>query len=869
MIGTKLAHYVVTSHLGSGGMGEVYQATDTKLGRSVAIKVLPAAFASDTDRLSRFRREAQLLASLNHPNIAAIYGLEEDGGFRFIILELIEGETLAERLKRGPIPLDEALRMAKQIAEALEAAHEKGIIHRDLKPANIKLTDAGAVKVLDFGLAKALEVDRDAASPNAATMMMTATRPGMILGTPAYMSPEQANGLILDRRTDIFAFGAVLYEMLTGQRAFPGETIGDILAAVIRAEPDWSKLPANTPSGIRRLLRRCLQKDRNRRLQTTGDARIEIDEAPTEAELDTDGARGLRRRERLAWTALALVSLMAFVGVVWVWYSASPPPASEVRFEINPPPTIDPLALAFSPNGKAIVFVAVSGGRFPLWLHSLDSASARPLEGTDGASFPFWSPDNRSVAFFADQKLKKIDTVTGAIEKLADAYHAGQGGAWGSDGTIIFSPSPPSPLLRVSSSGGKQAAQVLSESVQRVGQRFPQFFPDGNHFFYATQSDIYVGQLDQIEMTRLVPELSGSPVYIPSGQVLFIRDGSLFAQNFDPVRLVVTGNPSLVATPQSAGQSIRVHSASVAGPIAYRTAPSGGRLYQLVWLDRSGEEIGKVGQPGPGHNPELSTDGRFVAMENNVSGEVELLEIERGVITTLTHANGSDVYPVFSPDGNSIAFTSTRKGVFDIYVKSAPWTGSDMVLRETPQPKWTYDWSSDGKFLLYSGDGGGIWALPMERNATPISLYQSEQKVGTPSVPEFSHDVKWIAYQTAESGQFEIYVQPFFANASKVKRMQISTNGGSFVRWRRDGKELFYVAPDNWLMSVKVRLDPVHQTMGASPPDRLFPMPPVPRLAVPGREYAVSEDGRFLMSRAVEELVVSPITVILNWKSKS
>ena len=879
--GRQIGNYQFVSLVGAGGMGEVYRARDTKLKREVAIKILPGEFSRDPDRISRLEREAVVLASLNHPNIAAIYDLEEANNFRFLILELVDGETLGERLKRGPIPLDDALQIATQIADGLAAAHERGVIHRDLKPANIKLTPGNKVKVLDFGLAKVFAAEvMDVHLSNSPTKMPSST-PGLILGTAAYMSPEQANGAVVDSRTDIFAFGAVLYEMLTGQRAFPGETAGDILAAVIRAEPDWQKLPANTPYGIRRLLRRCLQKDRNRRLQSAGDARIEIDEAPNEPKMDADALPGGQQpRYRLRWTALALVTLI-IGAAIWIRRPvATAPLAPEVRLELNTPPTSEPVSLAVSPDGQKMVYVAVSQGQSPLWIRWLDSSvSARPLSGTDGATYPFWSPDSRSVGFFAQGKLKRIDTLSGSIETLTDAA-AGRGGSWGPDGTIIFSASPSSPILRLSPSGG-EAVELTQLEPYQGNHRFPLFFPDGKHFLYYVQgrretSGVYVGDLYGPERRLWLDaaDAFGGSVWFSSGKVLFIRNGTLFAQNFDPVRLALTGNPFLVAAPLPDGQPIRVMSASSSGPIAYRTAPAGGGLRQLVWFDRSGEEIGKVSRPGYGIQPELSTDGRFVAMRINLDGntDITLLEIGRSVLTRFTFDRELDIRGIWSPDGSRIVFCSNRKGVYNLYWKftTGPPGSEEPLLDTASRPRFPHDWSLDGRFLLYGQEekagANDLWVLPLVGERKPFPVVQTNYDE---SWSQFSPDGKWIAYQSNESGQYEIYVQPFSGEGMVGGKRQISVNGGSFVRWRRDGKELFYIAPDNRLMAVPIRLAPDRPAIESDAPIPLF----VTRLggawqAPPGREYVVSPDGRrFLMNTALEE-PISPISVILNWKAK-
>jgi len=551
-IGRQLGFLQITALLGRGGMGEVYRARDTKLKRDVAIKILPEEFSRDPDRVSRFQREAEVLASLNHSHIAAIYSLEEANGSRFLVLELVEGQTLADRLKRGPLPMDEALTVAKHICEAIEAAHEKGIIHRDLKAANIKITSDGIVKVLDFGLAKVREAEAQASDlSNSPTMMTARSMPGIILGTAAYMSPEQAKGQEANRTSDVWAFGCVLYEMLTGRAPFEGETVSEVFAGILKGDPDWSRLPAETPENIRRLLRRSLQKERRLRLQHIGDARVEIEEPQPQAAAVAPPVVP-RRRERVWITAFVVATVLAVAMGIREFRGS--PPVAEVRLEISTPPTADPASIAISPDGQKIVFVATSEGQSKLWVRPLDSVSGRALAGTDGASLPFWSPDSQSVGFFAEGKMKRIEVDRGAVQILADAP-GGRGGAWNRDGTIIFYPN-------------------------------------------TTQS-----------------------IYESSGHLFFVRQGTLFAQEFDVTRLEVKGNPFSIAeriATRSEAQGSAAVSASSVGPIIYRTASTGGRR-QFLWLDRSGKEIGSAGDPLGANSLSLSRDGRRVALHQQIN----------------------------------------------------------------------------------------------------------------------------------------------------------------------------------------------------------------------------------------------------------
>jgi eukaryotic-like serine/threonine-protein kinase len=495
-IGAQLGSHEITALLGKGGMGEVYRARDTKLKREVAIKVLPDEFSRDSERVSRFQREAEVLASLNHPNVAAIYDLQEAQGSRFLVLELVEGETLAERFARGPIPLDEALEIAKHICEGLEAAHEKGVIHRDLKPSNVKITPDGTVKVLDFGLAKGMESKPTSALSNSPTLISAAgTNAGVILGTAAYMSPEQAKGKTVGRRGDIWAFGCVLYEMLTGQQAFRGEDVTEILARVLEREPNWALIPANVPLQIQKLLRLCLQKDSRKRRSDAADVRIDIEQALSEPLIPAGLPAPAPRRERL-WISVAGVLLIAIAALsvpALRYFRETAQP--EIRVEVNTPPTADPLSFAISPDGRRLVFVASNDGKSQLWVRALDSLAAQPLAGTEGASFPFWSPDSASIGFFADGKLKRIDIVGGATQMLANAPN-GRGGAWNRQGIIVFGLGV-GPLSRVAATGGEPVT-VTRLASDESAHKFPQFLPDDRHFIYIAQGPqaVYLGALD-------------------------------------------------------------------------------------------------------------------------------------------------------------------------------------------------------------------------------------------------------------------------------------------------------------------------------------------------------------------------------------
>jgi serine/threonine protein kinase/Tol biopolymer transport system component len=864
--GTRLGSYEILSLLGVGGMGEVYRAHDTKLNRDVALKVLPAEFASDPARMARFKREAQLLASLNHPSIAAIYGLEECDGASALIMELAEGPTLADRISHGPVPLDEALPIARQIAEALEAAHEKGIIHRDLKPANVKVTPEGAVKVLDFDLAKALEGEAaEADGSDSPTLTLAATEAGVILGTAAYMSPEQARGRGVDKRCDIWSFGVVLFEMLAGKKLFTGDTISDTLAAVLRADVDWSVLPGDTPASIRTLLRRCLTKDRKERLQAIGEARIAI----TEYLADPKGASVLgaiavgarhRLREKLAW-GIAIVCLIGALVVGVPYFRRAPVEAPEMRLEVVTPPTSEPSSLAISPDGSHLTFVASSEGQPRLWLRPLGVVASQPLPGTEGATYPFWSANSQSIGFFAGDKLKRIDVTGGPPQVLASAPF-GLGGAWNRDGVIVFAPSPWSPLYRVPASGGDPAVITRLDPPRRMGHVFPQFLPDGRHLLFSewgTEQGVYLASLDSAETRRLI---AGDTIatYAPPGYLLFTRQGTLFARRFDAKRGQLTGDPVSVA-----GDVVGL-SASETGMLACRMA-GGANRHRLAWFDRAGKEVGTLGAPDPNNllNPELSPDGRRVAVFRTVQGntDVWLIDAERGVPSRFTFDPAIDGYPIWSPDGSRVLFSSNRKGTWNLYQKASSGADRDELILESSLTKFSRDWSTDGRFLLFVQVDpktlGNLWVLPLfgERKPFPIVNTSFQESHG-----QFSPDCRWVAYISNESGRFEVYVQPFPGRGGE---WQVSTGGGIEPRWRRDGKELFYIAPDGKLMAVPIQS--AGQTLDARAPVALFQTRIVGGSQdLQGQQYAVAADGqRFLINITVDESSSSPITIVTNW----
>jgi Tol biopolymer transport system component/predicted Ser/Thr protein kinase len=850
--GTRLGPYEIIAHIGAGGMGDVYKARDTRLDRIVAVKICAEQFSE------RFEREARAVAALNHPNICALY----DVGPNYLVMEYIEGPTLA-----GPIPLAEALPIARQIAEALEAAHEKGFIHRDLKPANIKLTNDGKVKVLDFGLAKAFDTEpRNPSSDpaNSPTLTISATRAGMILGTAGYMSPEQARGVPVDKRADIWAYGVVLYEMLTGREMFSGETVSDALAAVLKTEVDWSALPPETPAPIRRLLRRCLERDRKKRLRDIGDALVEIDEAGAPVEQAAAPAAAPRARA-LPWAVAAVFAVVA-AAVSLLHFRESPPEPRLMKFFVQPPEKSRFDTLVISPDGRRLAFTAIESGKIQLWVRPLDSLTAQPLAGVDRLSYLFWSPDSRFIAFFAEGKLKKIEASGGPPQTLCDAPN-GRAGSWNRDGVILFNGSG-LPLSIVPAEGGEAKPVTAPDAQSLENLRYPTFLPDGHHYLYSTSAGIFAGALESKDTTRLQGDTSNAayaPTVSGAGYLLFWRGGSLMAQPFDPAKLRLSGGPFPVAEEVGYNSNYYLASFSVSenGVLVY---DSGGvQNDQLVWLDRTGKPLGTVGEPGRLRVPSLSPDDKQVAVSRfdpkARNYDLWIIELGRGISTRFTFDPKDDSNPVWSPDGRNIAFSSNREGVSNLYRKRSSGAGKDELLLKSGNNNFPTDWSPDGRFLLYTAPNpktkGDLWVLPdpggTPGDKKPVPFLQTEfiEALGV-----FSPDGKWVAYQSDESGTFEIYVQTFPSTGAK---WQVSKSGGTNAKWRRDGKELFYLSADGKMTVVEVKTSATFQRGS-----------PQPLFEVRGTDffgrYAVTRDGqRFLITTPVGEAGPTPTTVVINW----
>ncbi|MDA2912837.1 serine/threonine-protein kinase [Acidobacteriia bacterium AH_259_A11_L15] len=878
MVGRTLGHYRILEKIGAGGMGEVFRARDSKLDRDVALKVLPEAFTSDPDRLALFEREAKVLASLNHPNIGHIYGLEEADGVKALVLELVEGPTLADRIAQGPIPLDEALPIAKQIAEALEAAHEKGTVHRDLKPSNIKVTEAGTVKVLDFGLAKALEPETAPTDPSRSpTISEIATRSGVILGTATYMSPEQARGARVDKRADVWAFGCVLYEMLTAKRTFHSDSVQDTLAAVLRSEPDWDRLPPGTPASLRKLLRRCLEKDPKRRLHDIADARIEIEDALAGAPepVPYRGERVSGWSLPLTWILLGLIALLAAL-LVWNPWRSESLPRSSAQLSINLPEEA-PLApagamplglgrpsLALSPDGSRLVYVALVNGRTQLYVREMSNGEIEPIPGTEGGYIPFFSPDGEWVGFFADEKLKKVSLAGGEPIVLADAP-LGNGGSWAADDTIYFVPNQSAGISKVSASGGP--VEIVTKPSGAVFMHlWPQVLPGGKGVLFSLWGGgIAVYSLESSKQKTIL-ETGWAGRYFPTGHLIYSQVGKLLAVSFDLTNLEVTGPPVTVL------EGVRTEmdgeaqfSISQDGLLAYAPGVHA-EMGTFMWLDRKGNTQPLGLPPGIFEGFSLSPDGRTVAIpiQDGTNIDIWLFDILRGTPTRFTF-DGLSYRPIWTPDGKKVVFTSQRDGVENIFWKPADGSSEAEQLTENKEPTIPASLSPDGKVLAFTVESpettADIFLIPFESEnpsgaapAKPIPFLQ------TPFLeifPVFSPDGRWIAYTSDESGRWEIYVRPYPGHGGRAR---ISTEGGEEPIWSRDGRKLFYRYGSRWYV---VDLD-LGAEFRAGTPRLLFEGP---YINVFGYSYDVSPDGeRFLVIEGAEqEKTLTELVVLTNW----
>jgi len=883
MIGETLGHYRIHEQIGAGGMGVVYRATDTQLGRDVALKVLPDGFARDSDRLARFKREAHLLASLNHPGIATIYGLEESGEVRAIAMELVDGPTLADRLKGGPIPLEDALPIAGRIAEALEAAHEKGIIHRDLKPANVKVTPDGKVKVLDFGLAKALVESSGASNiTGSPTISELASRSGVILGTAAYMSPEQARGKPLDRRTDVWSFGCLLYEMLTGRISFGGDTVSDTIARILEREPNWNALPEKTPQGVRNVLRRCLQKDPQRRLHDMADARLEIEEAVAsplssvpEAGPSVAGLRAMWRNSALLWISM----IIGIAGISFgIWALMRTPPSAHgplMRFSITLPVNeqlggLDFPSLALSPTGTHVAYVASRGSMSRLFLHRMDNLQDEPISGTERALGPFFSPDGLWLGFFADGKLMKTSIGGGAPTVLCDAP-IGFGAVWGVDNTITFAPTGGSGLMQVSAAGGApREITKLNEEKGEFSHRWPDLLPGGKAILFTVgatgswdDAQIVAQSLETGERHVLIT--GGTfPHYLSTGHLAYARGGSLMAVPFDITSQKVTGSAVVVIPKiwESIDGAVQF-SLSPQGHIVFMSGGPAGREHKLVWVDRN-KSVEPLAAPMRDYSePRLSPDGRRLAVTITENSEnVWIYDIPTGSFTQLTF-EGHNSMPVWTRDGARIAFASNKAGALNLLWKQADGIGADERLATSSQSQAPYSWSPGSHSLVFVEQspttGRDIWMLSTDGDLKSRAILQSPSNETGPAL---SPDGRWLAYVSDDSGRNEVYVVPLGSASATQARRQVSTDGGTEPLWSPEGNEIFYRVGSRMMIS-RTRTVPDFQ---AGPPQILFE-----GTYEKGREsrpaYDVSADGRrFLMVRTnTSEAAPVAFELVLEW----
>jgi Tol biopolymer transport system component len=888
--GDRLGPYEIVALLGAGGMGEVYRAKDPRLGRDVAIKVLPAEFASDPDRLRRFEQEARAAGQLNHPNILALYDVGSHEGSPYLVSELLEGQSLRERLEGGPLPSRKAIEFAVQIAHGLAAAHEKGIVHRDLKPENLFVTADGHVKILDFGLAK-LRPGASVSSGAPAPTVVGGTEPGYVMGTAAYMSPEQVRGQAVDHRSDIFSLGVVLYEMLSGAKAFHRDSAVETMNAILKEEPpELTTLDPKIPVGLARVVQHCLEKHPADRFQSARDLAFDLEtlsgtsgEAAAALQAGRVAARS-RIRERLAWGVAAAIAVAAIGALLALDHMRRPPEAELVRFSVTGPEGVmlvpDSTAVAISPDGRRLVYTIMDAtGTVRLWVRRLDSLAAQPLTGTEGATLPFWSPDSRYVAFFAYGKLRKVPVAGGSPEVICDAPD-GRGGSWSKEGVIIFAPQAMGPLLKVAAEGGEPVELARPDRARGdTGLRFPCFLPDGRHFLYVSlprkQSgfDVYLGALDSKERGRIGSALS-APIYAEPGYLLFALGDRLVAQRFDrsswqPVGKVMPLGDAPVQPMFDAGTAL---SASTNGVLAHGV--SSPPMTELVWLDRAGRQTGRIPlPPGSYSNPSLSPGGRWATVtkfNSSIRNDLWLVDLQRAVTTRLTFDGlvaqgwGMAVPVVWSPDSTRVAYCTDRSGVYDVYQILASGAGRpEPLLQSDAIYKLPTAWSPDGKYVIFTqlGEGGvyDLWLLPLHGDRTPVPYLRTPFNE---DFAAFSPDGRWLAYDSDETGKPEIYVRSFPDQGEKYR---VSTSGGMIVQWSRDGKELLFFSLSQYyygsgpIYAVDVETRP---TFRAGTPRVLFtPRPDLSGLA------ATADLSRFLATVPAEGAPPASITITLNWQA--
>jgi Tol biopolymer transport system component/tRNA A-37 threonylcarbamoyl transferase component Bud32 len=877
--GARLGPYEITAPIGAGGMGEVYRAKDTRLGRDVAVKVLPAAMSSSPELRQRLDREAKTISQLSHPHICTLHDVGHQDGTDYLVMELLDGETLADRLGRGTIPLEQALRIGIEIAGALDAAHRQGIVHRDLKPGNIMLTKSG-VKLLDFGLAKLAippsHVSQATSLPTALQESQPLTSRGTILGTFQYMSPEQLEGREADARSDIFAFGCVLYEMLTGQKAFTGKSQASLIGSIMTSEPaPISSIQPMTPPAVDRLVKGCLAKEPEHRWSTAHDVMLQLQwiaEGGSAAGLPAPVAARRKSREKLAWGVAAALFLAA-AALTYGFIRRAPKPPRLVRFEVAIPPNVTAIdAPKISPDGKTLAFNATdAAGKTQIWLRPLNALTAQPLPGTEGTRRPFWSPDSRFLAFMADGKLKKIDVTGGPPTKICDAP-TGVDGSWSPEGVILLDGTGPDPILRVSAAGGAPVVAVKAEpSRKEIQVGWPEFLPDGRHFLYmamnqkADDSAYRIGSLDSAE-TRAFAPAQTMLAFAPPGYLLFAKDRTLMAQRFDAKALKMIGEPVPLAE-QIGTDTVGLARFSVSrdGVLAYRTGESGDRM---VWVDRAGKELDTVLEKGEFQDPSLSPAGDQLAFElidaRTGKSDVWLRDLARGVDSRFTFAPGNAYAGLWTPDGDALVYTSERDDAPGIYEKSTVGRGEEKLLARLEGLFFPTSMTPDGSAVAVQirapnpKTGWDILILPRTPGAKPVPFRPTPFNEGN---AHFSPDGKFIAFMSNESGRNEVYVQAY---PGPGRTWQISTSGGADIHWSADGKELFYRAPDQRLMAVETQLGGGAFQPGIPRP--LF----LARIATGASttKYAPDRTGqRFLVVSTLGREYLTPTTIVLNWSA--
>ncbi len=871
--GTRLGPYEILAPIGAGGMGEVYKARDTRLERDVAIKVLPPHLSASEEMRQRFEREAKAISQLSHAHICALYDVNREGETEYLVMEHLEGETLADRLGKGPLPLEQTLRYGMEMADALDKAHRQGIVHRDLKPGNVMLTKSG-VKLLDFGLAKAIA---PAAAQSGATSLPTMagtaqnlTEAGTILGTFQYMAPEQLEGKEADARSDIFAFGAVLYEMATGRKAFSGKSQASLIGSILRDDPTTiSEIAPMMPPAFNRVVKTCLSKDPEDRFQTAHDVKLQLQwvaEGGSMAGVPAPVVARRKNREKLAW-AVAAVAILAAALATLGYVRRAPVPPLTARFDIPAPEDLTSIDMPrVSPDGRYIAFNATdASGKNRIWVRALNALSAHALEGTDGTTRPFWSPDSRFLAFFAEGKLKKVEVSGGPPQKVCDAP-TGSDGSWSSEGVILFDGVTGDPIQRVSAAGGAPVVEVKPDASRKeTNVAWPEFLPDGHHYLYMAngqkpEDNMYrLGSLDSKESKPVAPAQT-LITYAPPGYLLFVRDKTLVAQRFDLKSLKTIGEPAPVAEKIGTDAvGLARFSVSRNGVLAYRTGDSGNRL---LWLDRGGKELETAGGIGDYGNPAFSGQGERLAFDatdaRSGKDDIWVRDLARGVNSRFTFGAGNNIAAVWSPDGSRIVFASDRGGSFSLLEKPASGQGEEKLLLKSDGRVIATDWSRDGRYIAYSFRGKEGWdalVLPTFGDRKPISAVQTPfSEFGT----VFSPDGRFIAYQSNESGRAEIYVQTFPDPGGK---WQVSTAGGADASWRADGKEIFYRSPEQKFMAVDVQAGATFQ---AGIPRPLFSAR-VPSGPNRNRYTGTADGQRFLFVAPLGRDAMTPTTVVLNW----